>query len=687
MTLDPIPTPDDPGVEPDWPDGPPRRLADLWRQGGPVEPGRVLPDQDDLVPPQLVEVLRVDQWHRWHRGLRPPAGGYLRDFPRLRTDPEAAFDLIWAEFLIREGLGEAPELDEYERLYPEFATLLRTQLEVHRALSTDANQTVTFRMAGPGPLPTAPDGPRQIGRYHVVERLGGGGQAEVYRVVHGGIGKELVLKVARRPSPPGSLNRAALVAEARRLAEFDHPGVVRVYDLDVHEGRPFLVLEYVPGRNLRQVSRNRPPPPRQAARWLTQVADVLEAAHRRGLYHMDIKPENLLIDASGHARVIDFGVARLQHAWSPEGDVPLSGTLAYMAPEQARGEPADAAADIFALGSVLYSLLVGHPPFTGRSTTEVWDKARRCCFDRDALDAPGIPRDLARIALKAMADRPEDRYASAAELARSLRRSMRRTGRAAALAGLVALAGITAEAWLRTAPPPASPPSPTPDRSASAASTPLPALEPLGPIVVEHFRYLGDSGRFLAFGELGDRPDPVRVGDDLRIRARLSAPAYCYLLAINPDGSLQLCHPDDPATPPAPASRLDFPGAEQDYFGLTDGAGLQAFVLVASRSPLPPFEGWAPAGEAVFWTGGAPSGVWEYDGRAFRLLSSEAGPSPVRGEVRPRAAAPAPFADACRRLGRAPDVDLVCGVAFPVVGDRAGAESQADPPDEADPPG
>jgi serine/threonine protein kinase len=196
----------------------------------------------------------------------------------------------------------------------------------------------------------------------VIAPLDAGGQGLVYRGLHPTLGRDVVIKLSRAAGGPADRDR--LQEEGRILADLEHPNLARVYDLDVHDGRAFLVMEYVRGPHLEQFARQRPPSPRQAAALVAPVAQALAAAHRRGVVHRDVKPKNILIDEAGRPRLIDFGLARLEDAWhqapSEEGEV--AGTLAYMPPEQAR----DAAevgprSDVFSLGGVLYFLLTGKP--------------------------------------------------------------------------------------------------------------------------------------------------------------------------------------------------------------------------------------------------------------------------------------------------------------------------------------
>ncbi len=341
---------------------------------------------------------------------------------------------------------------QVERLRAELAALRRDLEGGETAASTERDPTVNHadepssgettlewpsdlaEMAAPGPIgPEAvaaareraeagPERPGAIGRYLVVNLLDEGGQGLVYRVIHPRLGQNMVLKLGRKPV--GDDDRALLITEGKVLFELDHINLAKIYDLDFDNDRPFLVMEYIHGRNLEVYARDEPVTPRCAAELVAKLAGALAMVHRRGIIHRDIKPRNILIDESGEPRMIDFGLASLRNAWSDRPDSTWGGTLAYMAPEQARLEHdrIGPRSDVFGLGAVLYFLLTGQPPFVGETQDEVWDRARRCEFETGAMKIAKIPRRLARICLKALAADPADRFATAEEFRRALKR-------------------------------------------------------------------------------------------------------------------------------------------------------------------------------------------------------------------------------------------------------------------------
>ena len=326
-----------------------------------------------------------------------------------------------------------------EHLHSEASTL-------RRALQ-GGSSTVDFL-----PVEIAPPGdrtPATIGKYFVVGKLGQGAQATAYRALHPVLHKELVIKYAKKPVDATPEERNALVREGRILADLEHPNLAKVLDLDFHESRPFLVMEYHRGVNLEQAVHQHKLPPREAAALIAPLARALEAAHRRGIVHQDIKPANILIDETGKPFVLDFGLARLRDAWSAGAEQPAGGTVSYMAPEQARAEAAKIgpASDVFSLGAVLYFLLTGNPPFRAGDGYETMKQAGRCEFDRDALRAKGIPPRLAAICLRAMATEPEQRYRRAEDMALDLDRYLHRPRKVLMLAAAAAILLVAVAVW------------------------------------------------------------------------------------------------------------------------------------------------------------------------------------------------------------------------------------------------
>ncbi len=494
----------------------------------------------------------------------------------------------------------------------------------------------------------------RIGKYVVVELLDSGGQAQVFRVIHPGLAKELVLKLARRPLAGGSSpfeagpsRRAGLVREGQLLARCEHPSLVQVVDLDVHEGRPFVVMTHVPGLTLQQFVNQHPVAPRQAARLVAELAGAVAYLHARRIIHQDIKPRNVLVDDQGRPRLIDFGLARLRHAWSDVPDDWVGGTADYMSPEQALGRPDQIGTwtDVFGLGSLLYHLLTGGPLYRGASRVSVLRQAREAGYLPVRQVNPRVPRALERICHTAMAADPAQRYRTATELGRALR--WFRARRWIAAAGLIVLAWTAVALGTPRR-------QPRPDRPERGASRPATGA----PLTIDRFAVEHELGPI----DLSQRP--ILEGELVSVSVQFEAPAYSYLIALNPNGKDQLYLPPGQSQPRSPSAEVRF-----DDFGfpLTDGPGLQAFVVVASRQPLPPYETWPGTdGLRQRWKPVAADdlqGVWEYkDGQVRRLSSGARGPLAKR----PGAESLAPLRDVCDYLRKLPDVETVQAIAFPV---------------------
>jgi serine/threonine protein kinase len=426
----------------------------------PVGPGGTVNVSADslAVPDSTVDYARpggspeADMRRRWQSGERATAEEYFQRDAALTQDEEAAIDLIYCEFLMRGERGESPTADEYLARFPQYAARLQFLLAFDAAVCDliRSNSVTQVRITPREPVtPLLEDSPTLIGgKYRIIELLDRGGQGEVYRALHETLRRDVVIKLSLKPASQAAADRDAFLAEGRVLAGLQHPNIAAVYDVDFHQGRPFLAIEYVRGMTVDQYAHSRHPTPLEAAALIARVARAVAAAHRRGVVHRDLKPRNILIDEAGQPRVIDFGLARVHDAWvaTATDDAHLSGTLPYMPPEQARepGAPADARTDIFALGAVLYFLLTDRPLYSGSDAAELIAKARRCAYDRTALDRPSIPPRLRAICLKALAPKPENRYASADEFATALERLLRPSRRAAWIAGIAALVMLAA---------------------------------------------------------------------------------------------------------------------------------------------------------------------------------------------------------------------------------------------------
>ncbi len=280
--------------------------------------------------------------------------------------------------------------------------------------------------------PTFPPGTR-LGPYEVLRELGRGSMGTVVAARHAELGREAALKVLSGTlvADPAAVERFRRESEA--VAQLEHPGIVRLYDRGEAKGAHWFAMELVAGSSLEQLIRRERLAYSEAARIMAQAAHAIDYAHSRGVLHRDLKPANILLDQSGRARVMDFGLARLDSKATLTSDGIVVGTPLYLAPEVARGERASRRSDIYSLGASLYELATGKPPYEGREARDVMNRVANEAPIPPTDADPRVPRDLVRIIAKAMARDPEERYANARALGLDLERFVE--GRSLELSG------------------------------------------------------------------------------------------------------------------------------------------------------------------------------------------------------------------------------------------------------------
>ena len=265
--------------------------------------------------------------------------------------------------------------------------------------------------------------PEQVvgGRYRVVRKLGGGGMADVYLCEDLTLGRHVAVKVLlqRYLDDPNFVERFR--REAKAAAGLNQQNLVAIYDWGELDGTYYIVMEYVEGETLKDLIRRRGRLSGNESVAVTlQLLAAVDFAHRSGIVHRDIKPQNVMLDRAGTVKVMDFGIARAGDSGMTEAGSIL-GTAQYLAPEQAKGYPVDERSDLYSVGVCLYEMLTGTVPFKGDSAVTVALKHVNEVPREPSELVPGMPYALNQIVLKAMAKDPADRYQSAAEFARDLR--------------------------------------------------------------------------------------------------------------------------------------------------------------------------------------------------------------------------------------------------------------------------
>jgi formylglycine-generating enzyme required for sulfatase activity len=273
------------------------------------------------------------------------------------------------------------------------------------------------------PNSAQPLGPgTRLGRYSLTELLGAGGMGVVYRARDEKLERTVAIKILASGFLTDAAMRSHFRREALALARLNHPNIAALYDVGEQDGIDYLVMECVQGQSLRAHLQAGPLPAAEATRIAVEIAGALEEAHARGVIHRDLKPANVMLSPRGHAKVLDFGVAKLLAApdatQSHHHTSALVGTPLYMSPEQALGKPVDARADLWSLGALYFETLTGRPPFQGDSVLAVLQAITQERLTPLRQIRPDAPEQADRIVQRALQKDPANRYATAADMAR-----------------------------------------------------------------------------------------------------------------------------------------------------------------------------------------------------------------------------------------------------------------------------
>ncbi len=331
--------------------------------------------------------------------------------------PALLRELLRLELHYRRLRGDTLGPEEYRRRFPAHEEVLAGLFALD-AGSVRADE-------GPAPGWVRPRGldSSSVPGYEVLGELGRGGMGIVYKARQAALGRVVALKVVQPGAHVQEQALARFRAEAQAVARVQHPNIVQIYEVGEHQGLPYFSLEFCPGGSLDRQLDGTPWLGRRAARLVESLARAVQAAHDRGVVHRDLKPGNILLAEDGTPKISDFGLARRLDEAALTGTSEVLGTPCYMAPEQAVGRAREVgpAADVYALGALLYTCLTGGPPFRAPTALETMYQVVHDEPVPPRRLQPGVARDLETICLKCLHKEPHHRYASATALAEDLR--------------------------------------------------------------------------------------------------------------------------------------------------------------------------------------------------------------------------------------------------------------------------
>lgn len=561
-----------------------------------------------------------DRYEAAWRGDVPPR---LEDFLNLPSGHDESRHSEWREELLRELLtleltyreraGQRPTREEYCDRFPSHQVIVERVFQEYSRQFVETQQLRSTEIGSNAEAPAASslrDEPslERLGRYEIEGLLGSGTFGAVYLATDTELNRRVAIKVPHSKVFHDETAVAKFIAEARTVAKLKHPGIVSIYDVGrSDDGKPYLVMEYVAGRTLDQLIKSEAMSTPEVVELAAQLADAVGYAHREGIVHRDLKPANVLVSDAGTVHVTDFGLA-VDEQSQREKAGEFAGTLAYMSPEQVRAEThhLDGRCDIWALGVMIYEMLLNRRPFGGESIKEMSDEILHREPKPPRQIREDLPPELEQIVLKCCQKEISRRYTTASDVAADLRRVTAASSRAGlepapaiepagelsgnsghtnpsvfagrplaitlVLTGLIIFGVLIAWSPWRA--------------SSNSEETPW-----AGNIDVLVWNEQVPNRVGLGLHEAGVLP--LRPKDQVRVTARVDRPAYLYIVWIDSEGVPLPIYPwdagdwDSRPDREAPVDSVDLPADLGGGWEIHGQPGMESLLLLARDTPLP----------------------------------------------------------------------------------------------------
>ncbi len=495
------------------------------------------------------------------------------------------------------------------------------------------DSTASFNnSSSPSTLPpnSSPDAElrKQIGEYQILNVIAIHGQGVVYRANHPVLNRQVVIKVSKHELEAAA--KDVLVREGQALASLSHPNLAQVFDLQFDdEQRPYLVMEFIEGRNLAEILKTRSFDETEVLELFHKLLPAISHAHSHGIVHRDLKPANIVIRATDdEPKIIDFGLALTRNPYSGEDkDKTYGGTINYMSPEQAtalltRGsnDTTNDKSDIFSLGAILFELVTGEKIYKFKDGKVDLLIVVDCEIDFSKVDNANVSKQVKSACKRALNKDPTLRFQSAQEFIRALAPVESKTSVAAkrfdwrpvAIACVLLLLGFLGwgayQNWFGR--------QNESQKSSQQGNVEEPLQSVLTGCEFEH--------RSLATGEILEgqlfRNGSIRFNDEMRMDLKFEEECFCYFFAVNPDSTIQLCFPEDQPdlVQTERVKSITYPEDPKYGFAFTDGVGQMAFIIVESTTPLPSFSDWLVTNQDRIKEAVAQSkGSWVWDENQF----------------------------------------------------------------------